>query len=78
MRPSSSVSVRMEMRSMAGRSFVGGRTRKPESFQGVSFISDFASRRPFGYSGVSATHKRPAGSQSMFIGLLISGSAATS
>ena len=35
-------------------------------------------RRPLGYSGVSETHRRPFSSQSMFIALLISGSAATS
>ena len=63
------------MRSRAGRfaTASGVRTRLPESFHN----STFGCFRPFGYSGVSATHMRPCASQSMLIGLLISGSEAT-
>ena len=41
-------------------------------------VSTFCGRRPLGYSGVSATHRRPRSSQSMLITLWTSGSDATS
>ncbi len=71
--PSPFVSERIEMVSSGSRA-CARRLERAVSFHG----GVFGTRRPLGYSGVSETHSRPFSSQSMFIALAMSGSAATS
>ena len=70
--PSPFVSERMAMVSSGSRACDCGFRELVSRHAAV-----FGIRRPFGYSGVSDTHNRPFSSQSMFIALAMSGSAAT-
>ena len=75
--PSPSVSSSHAMRSRAGRSSLSAVVPGVRTFHPAMGLSFLLMVRPFGYSGVSATHRRPFVSQSMEMAFSTSGSEAT-